>query len=237
MNVSDVFEAWRLKHGSNPNWGLAWFLANEVCQRYYSSHRIVPHVIEKEGLGYYGLQFDPFNGYGESIGRMTAHGNVENWRTGRPGDHGLETSEMCAKGLPIKQIVEDAIRHLDVPSVPVATHLNSHHEEREKSYELVFEIATILALRNDKRDGFQIWNHLDSAGRLIKELDPSARAKEHLNSFIFLQRGGKKILITSDARLVGEKEDNFWYRFMNGESAWTLALEIEETIRSSRIGA
>ena len=242
MHISILFESWRLIHGSNPNgWGLAWFLANELCQRYYSSHGIVPHVICKEGLGYYGIQFDkvrcPINkDYADSFGRVTLDGDVENWRTGGPGDHGLKTTTMCAKGLPTDHIVRETIRHMGIPSMPETTHLNCRHKRWGKSYELLFEIATIFALRNDQTDGVQIWNHLYNTERLIKELDPKARMKEHLGAFLFQQNGGEyqKVIVTSDGRLLGKKEDNYWHRFMGGESAWTIALEIEEMFRPDR---
>lgn len=82
-------------------WGLAWYLATAIGERFYCSHGIAPSVLVHEGLGHYGMGI----GYcgclvkkQESLGRFTMGGNVENWRTGGPGDHGLKLEERAAAG-------------------------------------------------------------------------------------------------------------------------------------------
>ena len=57
MSIDTVFESWR--QNKEGDWGLAWFLAYQFCQRYYVSHDIVPNVIDHDGLGYYGIRLDP----------------------------------------------------------------------------------------------------------------------------------------------------------------------------------
>ena len=110
MATDTVFEQWRTNLRESNEFGLAWFLANEFCKRFYRSHGIVPHVINHEGLGYYGLQLTELAcearpRAGEPLGRLTMYGNVENWLTGGPGDHGLKTHEMLKRGVATAEIV------------------------------------------------------------------------------------------------------------------------------------
>ena len=55
-DIATAFEQYRAR--KLDGWGLAWFLAAEVCERFYRSHGIVPTVIEREGLGYYGIELE-----------------------------------------------------------------------------------------------------------------------------------------------------------------------------------
>ena len=132
MSVSQLFSHWRQVVKPGNNWGLAWFLAYEFCRRYYSSHGISPFVLEKEGAGYYGILLESIpcriNKEIVRYGRMTVGGNVENWRSGSPGDHGLPAIEMCASGVPTEEIVERAIVHMGLPAVPRASHYNCRHK-------------------------------------------------------------------------------------------------------------
>ncbi|MBN2299507.1 MAG: hypothetical protein JXM72_12975 [Deltaproteobacteria bacterium] len=231
MSVDLYFEYWRKIKSSEKSWGLAWYLAYGFCKRFYASHGIVPHVICKEGMGYYGIQLDyvrcSVNGkeYKQALGRLTASGDVENWRIGGPGDHGLETSQMCTAGVTIAQILSQAIKYMNLPAMPDKTHLNCRHKRWGASYELAFEIATIFAFRNDPP--FKIWNHLYNTERVIKEFDEKADMKEHPGAFIF-SLYDKEFILTGDGRVLGQSRDNLWDRYMLGESSYTLCLEIEQ---------
>ena len=91
--IYECFYEWRKENRHIKNWGLAWFLANEFCKRFYASHGIIPQVTSHEGLGYYGITLDKTrcavhrqeNEF--SLGRFSILGDVENWSTGGPGDH------------------------------------------------------------------------------------------------------------------------------------------------------
>ena len=232
MSVSQLFSHWRQVVKPGNNWGLAWFLAYEFCRRYYSSHGISPFVLEKEGLGYYGILLEsiPCRINKESVryGRMTVGGNVENWRSGSPGDHGLPAIEMCASGVPTEEIVERAIVHMGLPAVPRASHYNCRHKRWGGSYELCFEIAAILALRNASA-GISIWNHPYHTKRLIEKIDPLAAMPEHPGMFLFVLHD-RKLMLAGDGRLLDGSEQNLWHMYMNGRSAAMLAGEIEKRI-------
>ena len=235
MDTLSVFESWR-KAGKHRNEeGLAWFLALQFCNRYYASHGIVPYVIIKEGLGYYGIQLDYFqckvNGISQkTIGRMTMAGNVENWTTGGPGDHGLDTSIQCQNGVATDQLIIQAISHMRLPLYPSHTHLNCRHKRWARSYELVFEIATILILRN--RD-LEILNDPYCTQRVLCKLDPKIDMHEHLGGFIFTSSpSGKRVVVTGDGRLLNGSNKNLWEDYMSGQTPYNLALTIETELNS-----
>ena len=47
------YEHYRAHHRGG--WGLAWYLAAAIGERFYCSHGIAPSVLVHEGLGYYGM--------------------------------------------------------------------------------------------------------------------------------------------------------------------------------------
>ncbi len=231
-NVHTAYETWRSQKKERYGWGLAWYLANEICQRFYGSHGIVPHVIEHEGLGYYGIQLDlvscQVNGKNNpTIGRLTAAGNVENWITGGPGDHGLELVERAKRGEPAEPMVEEAIQHLRLIAYPLKSHLNCRHKRWGASYALIFHIAALLALRND--DYIDIWNHPYHTDRIAKDLDTKSDQKEHMGYFIFVdKKDGRRVILAGDGRLLKPHHGgSYWERYMRGESVIRLTKSIE----------
>ena len=233
MDVATLFESWLTIHKCQDGWGLAWYLAYEICVRFYVSHGIFPGVNEHEGLGYYGILIEEAQckinqNTNHEIGRVTASGNVENWITGSPGDHRLNTIEMCGRGVASDIIVAAAIRHPNMPVIPTKSHIHCRHRRRGKSYELMFSVAAILALRNS-RGGFSIWNHPYHTEHVIHEIDPQFNISEHPGAFIFI-RHEKRVVVSGDGRLLGGCDVNYWNRYMQGESAYTFALEIEELL-------
>ena len=210
---------------------MAWYLANEFCKRFYSSHGIVPHVIDHDGLSYYGIQLDylhcPVNGSSRStLGRMTIMGDVENWCTGGPGDHGLETTRLYQQNVSTDKLVEYAVSHMRISALPDQTHLNCRHKRWGDSYKLVFEIATILAIREN--NCHSIWNDPYHTERLLQELDPQVKMKEHPGAFLFKSKAsGRQVVITGDGRVLRGGAGNLWERYMGGESALTMVMDIE----------
>ena len=140
------FEHGRYVKQPNQSWELARFLSNEFCQRFYSFHGISSHVINHEGLGYCGIELNQIackigRMNKEPCGRLTMGGDVENWRRGSPGDHGLPAIEMCSKGVSTEKIVSDAIRHMEIDPIPAQSHLGCRHQRWGASYALAFEIS------------------------------------------------------------------------------------------------
>jgi len=235
MSATELFTHWRKIKRPERSWGLAWFLAYEFCKRYYSSHGIVPFVIEREGLGYYGIQLEQVRcGINdrtiEPYGRMSIGGDVENCRRAGPGDHGLPAIQMCTSNISTEEIVHKAVAHMGLEPIPAVSHLNCRHKRWGASYELCFEIATVLALRNEPED-IKIWNHPIHTERAVLELDPKASMKEHLGAFLFV-RNDKQLLLAADGRLLDGSERNIWHSYMNGYGVSYLADLIEEHIDS-----
>ncbi|MDP5460059.1 hypothetical protein [Alishewanella sp. SMS8] len=104
MELPSLFEQWRTIKGPKNSWGLSWFLASQLCRRFYASHGIVPWVICHEGMGYYGISLHKLpckvNGIDNAtLGRFSIAGNVENWLTGGPGDHACNLIDQCLNGM------------------------------------------------------------------------------------------------------------------------------------------
>ena len=233
MSAFELFNHWRNIKRPERSWGLAWFLAYEFCQRYYCSHGLVPLVIEHEGLGYYGMQLEAVrckvkSNIDHPYGRLTMGGDVENWRSGSPGDHGLRTMGMCSAKISTEEIVQKAIAYMDIEAIPATSHINCRHKRWGASYVMCFEIATILALRNESEE-MSIWNHPFHTEQAIVEIDSNANINEHPGGFLFT-RGKKKLLLSGDGRLLDGSERNLWYCFMNGYGVLYLADLIQETI-------
>jgi len=231
-NVLKAYETWRSIQQEGHGWGLAWYLANEICQRFYSSHGIVPHVIAHEGLGYYGIQLDhvpcQINGKNsKTLGRLTMSADVENWMTGGPGDHGLELVERANRGEPVEPMVQEAIQHLRLPAYPLKSHLNCRHKRWGASFTLIFQIASLIALRHDNR--ITIWNHPDHTYRVARELDPKIDQKEHMGHFILSDiKTDQKVILAGDGRLLmPHRDESYWERYMRGESVMMLTESLE----------
>ena len=229
MSIVDAFKRWRADHTAGQSWGLAWFLANEICQRFYASHGIVPWVISHEGLGYYGIGLHELScrvhgnqSYNQSaLGRLTMAGNVENWKIGGPGDHGLE-------GTNTEDLVKAAIHQLGLPSLPRKSHLHCRHKRWGSSFVLCFEVATLLALEHEGR--VAIWNYPGMTERTIRPIDPDCDMKEHPGAFVF-QAADETVALRGDGLLLGEHSDNLWGEYMQGASASALASDLATRLR------
>ena len=232
MDIYKLFEAWRLITNPKNSRGLAWFLANEFCKRFYASHGIIPYIIAHGGLGYYGIQLQSVscavNTRIVKYGRMTIGGNVENWRTGGPGDHGLPAIQMCIDGISSDEIIHRAIEYMGIEPIPQKSHYHCRHKRWGGSFELCFEIAAFLAIQLEQ-EGIQIWNHPDHTQRLLQKLDPQVDQKEHLGAFLF-KMNDEQILLAADGRLLDGSGDNIWFMYMNGYSLPYLATHIKNKL-------
>ena len=233
MSPATLFEHWRAIKNPGRSWGLAWFLAFEMCKRFYASHGIVPWVISHEGLGYYGITLNVLpcavNGVSdESLGRFTAGGDAENWHTGSPGDHGCNLIEPCSNGAPTGSLIASAVAHFRIPPFPSKSHLSCRHKRWGASYELCFEIATLIALRFESEE-LGIWNHPEHTRRAIDQFDPDKHMKDHPGAFLFTANGSE-VLLAADGRLLDGSHLNVWKEYMTGTTAIALSNLIIERL-------
>lgn len=234
--VENLFVAWRAETRPRFGSGLAWYLSNEICRRYYRSHGIAPFVMHHGGLGYYGIELAqlPCRPTGlkdyQPLGRLTIAGNVENWGAGTPGDHGCGLAGQCAAGVTASAMVTLAIRHLGLPAMPAAAHKPCHHKRRGDSFVLLWEIATILALRNDLRrtDAYLRANGLEE-GKPFLGLDGPPMTYRKPGHFWF-GGNGEDVYVTDEGALCDGSGENLWLRYMAGESPADLATWIEERV-------
>ncbi len=238
MNTASLFEHWRTVKRPEQSWGLAWFLASEFCRRFYASHGLVPWVLTHEGLGYYGITINQLPcsvnpSSDEALGRFTMGGDVENWRTGGPGNHGCNLMDRCASGVPTEQLILAAISHFNIPPLPAKSHLSCRHKRWGASYELCFEIATLVALQYEPGE-IQIWNHPAHTKRAIADYDPNPRMKEHPGAFLFIS-DDSKVCIAGDGRLLDGGDQNLWVEYMSGKTAQVLShVIIQRLFRTGR---
>ncbi len=225
LDLYALFEEWRSEH--DQGWGLAWFLAAELCERFYRSHGICPQTLCREGLGYYGIGIDALpcrirRGEGRSLGRLTADGNVENWRTGEQGDHGLNLVDRLRAGESVELMVAEAIRHLALSAMPRTSHLNCRHKRWGDSYVLLFRVAAALALRHGE-ERVTIWNDSYIAKRRARGLDREGELNEHPGYFSFEPRHGpENVIIRGDGVVLRpEGQESRWELYLSG------CLEIE----------
>jgi hypothetical protein len=211
-----AYNYWKRRYGRG--WGLTWFLAAELMERFHASHGIRAVVIQRDGMGYYGigLQLVPCSVHreGADLGRLTMSGDVENWVTGSPGDHGLELTTR-AKSEPMASLVREAIAHLGLGPVPPASHIGCRHHRRGPSAVLVFQLAARLALRYDQRV------YIDNdyvAMRAGRELDPHADQKES-PGWTLICAGDRAVVLANDGRVLQPRgAASLWHRFMSGET-------------------
>jgi hypothetical protein len=124
---------------------------------------------------------------------------------------------MCKEGIATESILKQAFLYMDLPPVPAESHLGCRHKRRGASYELIFEIATSIALRNDQKR-IEIWNAPEHTEAFKKEV------KESVGGFLFIGPNDNKVFITGDGQLLRQKPEDLWRRYMLGESAFTLRI-------------
>lgn len=227
MNLAFQFEQWRAAKRPEQSWGLAWFLASEFCKRFYASHGLIPWVIDHDGLGYYGISIHQLpcqvNGNSEdAIGRFTRGGDVENWRTGGPGDHGCELIDKCARGMATEELIQIAISYFGISPLPHKSHVNCRHKRWGASYELCFELAALVALRYEPNQ-VSIWNHPLHTQQAIAD-DSKNFLKEHPGAILFINASDEtKVCIAGDGRLLDGSGVNLWHEYMRGMTAKALS--------------
>ena len=222
-----TYEYWRRRY--KRGWGLAWYLAAEINERFYASHSIRPEVIAHDGVGYYGIAVEQaacrIIRDTTPLGRFTATGNVENCRTGGPGDHGLDLSKRAADGESPRNMLCDAIRHLGLLSLAPKGHYLCRHKRWGASSQLVFRLAALMALRWN--EDVQIWNCADQLARLAGEADPNMAMAEHPGHLI-VTCSGRELLFAGDGRVLKPAGcESVWARYMIGESLVSLLRTME----------
>jgi len=223
-----AYTNWRQRH--DQGWGLAWYLAAELVERFYVSHGVRAVVIYHDGLGYYGigLHLPPCSvrKRHKKLGRFTMSGDVENWVTGGPGDHGLKLTER-AKTEPASKLLSEAITHLRLAATPSRSHIPCRHHRWGPSAVLIFQLSALLALRHDTR--VSIYNG-QLAQRAGKDLDPKADQREH-PGWTRVIAGDREVIMVNDGRVLEPAgARSLWQRFMAGESRDALASWLEDQL-------
>lgn len=231
MELAMRFECWREIKNTNTSWGLTWFLAAEFCKRFYASHGLVPRVITKEGLGYYGIAIHQVScavhsTATEPLGRFTMLGDVENWRRPGSADQRLYLTDKCESGAETSELIHAAVAHLDLSPLPQTSHLSCRHKRWGDSFVLCFEVAAYLALKYDMGE-LAILNHPAHIDRKLAEKDDQVSMKEHPGGILF-GRDDKEVLIACDGRFLDGSGANLWIAYMEGLSISALA-ELVET--------
>jgi hypothetical protein len=218
MNTEQLFEQWQKCQTEKPFWGLTWFLASQICKRYYSSHGIVPWVINKEGLGYYGILFSELpcsiNKSPRQLGRLTMAGNTENWLRGIPGNHCYKGEENCENGASISTLIQESINPLNLPVLPHSSHLSCRHKRWGDSYIMCFEIAACIALRYG-HEQVEIWNGTSDIRHYLSKYDSKTHINEHPGGFLF-QTNETEVFLAGDGRLLHPTESNMREEYMLG---------------------
>ncbi|MCB2211780.1 hypothetical protein KQI52_06680 [bacterium] len=234
MDIQKLFQDYR--EAGHKGWGLAWFLAAEICRRFYVSHGIRPVPFTHEGLGYYGIMMClvPCHVHRKAntglalkpIGRFTITGNVENWETGHPGDHGLELVDRAYKDRePLSKLVQATIDHMRFPGKPAHTHMGCRHHRRGASYVLLFDLIARLALEHENDFWFSFEPHI--VKRKAEELDPKFKQAED-PGYIWLNSKENDIFLHGDGQVfLPEKQPSLWDRYMAGESEEDLYQDLE----------
>jgi hypothetical protein len=70
------------------------------------------------------------------------------------------------------------------------------------------------------------WNHPSMTEDEVKRLDPLCGMKEYLGAFIFNSSKNKVIFASDGRELTGRSNDNYWQRYMAGESSYDLYKDI-----------
>lgn len=229
MNLDEAFLEWQREN--KQGWGLAWYLAAEICRRFYASHGIVPHVNEHEGLGYYGILLDyvpcRVNGERPTLGRFSAEGDAEPWEIdpNSVGSHSIALAEKMRTGASPDDLVKEAIAAFRLSPLPEKTHLNCRHKRWGQSYVLMFDLTARIAFQAHP-DDIRIWNDPYHTQGLARKYDPNFAQKEHLGHILF-DHHGREVLLAGDGRvLVPEGGSSFWERFMAGASEIELFAEL-----------
>jgi hypothetical protein len=225
VNIEQLFENWQKCQTEKPLWGLTWFLASQICKRFYASHGIVPWVINKEGMGYYGILFSELpcsvNKYPRELGRLTMAGNTENWLRGGSGGHDYNGEDDCENGASICTLIQESINHLDFPPLPLSSHLSCRHKRWGDSYTLCFEIAACIALRYG-HEQIGIYNYPSDIKRCLSKYDPKTQINEHPGGFLFLTNEAE-VFLAGDGRLLHPTESNMWSEYMLGQTPYELS--------------
>jgi hypothetical protein len=202
--LTAALDTWRRRHGAAGGWGLAWYLAAELVERFTASRGLLPLVLVHEGIGYYGIGFQLANcgvhqGLGlarAQLGRLSRAGNVERWLAPQGGfEHA--TPALWSGDLP--PVERGAIATLGIDSLPLADHRRCAHFRGAPAFAVVFRTLALLALRHDA--AVAILNDpetmpFDPAG------DPGFDRLGRLGYFR-VSAGERSVVVAGDGRVLG----------------------------------
>jgi hypothetical protein len=234
-----LIESFRRWHSTNPDcngWGLAWYFAAEFVGRFHVSHGHEVYVIKQEGLGYYGIAVGTpaaprcIEREPRIIGRFTMAGNVENWSTGSPGDHGLQAVRLVVAGADPADLMPEVVRHLGMGPHPSQRHRACRHRHRGSSYVLVVNVIAQIALRHST--AVAIDSLVDLRRTTLTDPDAQAGGKDPPGYFRLRGLPGDEIAVSGDGRVIsgGRLSKSLWEQYMAGASVGTLVDEVERGI-------
>ena len=62
-------------------------------------------------------------------------------------------------------------------------------------------------------------------------IDPKSTINEHLGSFLFRYKDTKIIFASDGRELSGTQDDNYWHRYMSGESQYDLFKNLSQKLK------
>lgn len=116
--------------------------------------------------------------------------------------------------------MRETINHLRLSARPDKTHLSCRHKRWGASYELCFEIAAALAIRNP--DELLITNNPIHTERELRKVDTLFSMKEYPGAFYF-KSNLSEILVCGDGRILHREGSNIWIDYMAGVSSDNIA--------------
>ncbi len=154
----EALDAWRRREGWAAGWGLAWYLASVIVDRFNGLAGVVPVVLCHDGLGYYGIGLQLANcgvhkangRAGDSLGRLTKAGNVETPRGGVEFNLSVLFSDLKVGA---ERVAIDAFGLLPLCA---PDHSKCRHSAGSARFALAFRVVAHLALLGGER--IAIWN-------------------------------------------------------------------------------
>lgn len=217
-------------------WGLCWYYAAAVAERFYTSHGIEPRTILQEGMGFLGIRLVQHpcpgtHGWGAVLGRFSIAGEPVNWAPGTPViEDGWSREELLE--MPADFRLMHLLEKLPLPESDAAHRSNCLHRRRGSAYCLMFRLAALFSMRHDVHSGWSVINEKSAMREMARKLDPKYDDSDETTYFLF--RGKHDLLVSGDSRIIlpgplGNYYD-FWDRYVLGEHVEDILGTVESAV-------